>query len=390
MLAVVLASHGAPREIVNIIVGPNEVGSGTCNAAGVRHYDSRTPRGNDVMIGSSVNEALAAKVTVERVDIRDAYGRYLSNFEIDGVVTDAVVKAVSRDARVLVHMVAHSKTGIHAPTLGLIDRLMQTMKDDVVGIVDAAQGRLAPSAYQSALDRGLMVSFTSSKFFGGPPFAGALFVPPSLNPNATGLRQLPTGFEDYFCGRDLPRSWFPLRVVRDEWYNTGSLLRWIAGATEINNYFAIDPITREAIANAFSDAVQDRIGKLSNVNLLTPYTFGPADALDSIEQTPTVFALEVKGSGDQWLDKEGLKSLHQRLNDAESGTSFHLGQPVMIGENRYVLRVALGAPLVTEIATNETWGENLSARLGSLEEMIERLGAEITRQSEAVRVAQQS
>ncbi len=130
--------------------------------------------------------------------------------------------------------------------LGLIDRLMQTMKDDVVGIVDAAQGRLAPAAYQSALDRGLMVSFTGSKFFGGPPFAGALFVPPSLNPNATGLRKLPAGFEDYFCGRDLPRSWFPLRVVRDQWYNTGSLLRWIAGATEINNYFAIDPLTRES------------------------------------------------------------------------------------------------------------------------------------------------
>ncbi len=99
---------------------------------------------------------------------------------------------------------------------------------------------------------------------------------------------------------------------------------------------------------------------------MNPFAFGPEDALASIEQTPTVFALEVQGSGDQLAGQRRFEVSAQRLNHAESGTSFHLGQPVMIGENRYVLRVALGAPLVTEIATNETWGENLSARLGSL------------------------
>ena len=386
MLAVALASHGEPREIVNIVVGPNEVGSGTCNAAAVRHYDDRTPRGNDVRIGDSVNPTLASLVTVERIDIRDSAGQLLSNYEIDGVVTDAVIKAVSRDARVLVHLVAHSKTGIHAPSLGLIDRLLQTMKEDVVGIVDAAQGRLAPAAYQAALDRGLMVSFTGSKFFGGPPFAGALLVPPSLQPNVTGLRALPAGFDDYFCSRDLPASWFPLRVASDDWFNTGSLLRWIACATEINHYFAIDLTTRETIAHAFSAAVQSGLGNLDNVNLLTPNSHFQADALEGITGVPTVFAFEVRDCKGARLDREALKALHLRLNQTDSGAGFHLGQPVMIGKDRYVLRVALGAPLVTEIATDQTWGDNLDSRLEAFEARLEQLGRQIQRQSAAVRV----
>ncbi len=177
MLAVAIVAGTDGREIVNVVVGPNEVGSGTCNAAAVRHYNIRLPRGGSAVVGKSVNTSLAARVQIEKINIRNSRAECLSALEIDAAVTDAVIQAISQDARVLVHLVAHSKTGIHAPSLGLLDRLTRTMKEDVVGIVDAAQGRLAPEAYQSALDRGLMVSFTGSKFFGGPPFAGAYWFP---------------------------------------------------------------------------------------------------------------------------------------------------------------------------------------------------------------------
>jgi len=391
MLAVALAAPRNGGEIVNIVVGPNEVGSGTCNAAALRHHNARLPCGGDAVVGDAVNHSLASQVTVERIDIRNSRGEFLSAYEIDAAVTDAIVNAVSRDARALVHLVAHSKTGIHAPTLELIDRLMRTMKEDVVGIVDAAQGRLAPQAYQSALDRGLMVSFTGSKFFGGPPFAGALLVPPSLAPNTTGLECLPVGFENYFCHWDLPRSWFPLQVVRDGWFNTGSLLRWIGCATEIETYFAIDRSVRKTIATAFGEAIVDCLNNLPDVKLVKSFDIRANEMmLESIEGTTTVFAFEVWDSDGIRLGKSELKKVHQRLNTESDGTMFHLGQPVMIGEDRYVLRIALGAPVVIDVATDQRWGKSLSDRIESMKQMIEQLGTQIERLGHPVGVAKTS
>lgn len=391
MLSVAIASRGDDRQIVNIVVGPGEVGSGTCNAAAVCHYNTHLPRGGDAVIGGPVNEALAEKVTVEKIDIRDAGGKLLAPIEVDAAVTEAVVAAVSRDARAIVHLVAHSKTGVHAPTLGLMDRLTGTMKDDVVGIVDAAQGRLAPRAYAAALNRGLMVSFTGSKFFGGPPFAGALFVPPALSPVDTGLKSLPAGLEDYFCRRDLPESWFPVRAADDDWLNTGSLLRWVACASEIESYFAIDRRVRELIAGNFARAITESFRNLPNVSLLEPFVSGGEDvALPAIVKTPTVFSIELTDSAGTPLGQDALKVLHHQLNVGAAGTRFHLGQPVMIGTDRYVLRIALGGPLVIDIATDQSKGAHLRDRLESMKRMIGQLGAQIQALTESADVLQQS
>lgn len=390
MLAVALAAGSDDRELVNVIVGPGEVGSGSCQAASIRHYNTVLPRGSKARVGEAVDQSLAQRVTIKTIDVRDKHGEILLPLEIDGEVTDAVIEAVSRDARVLVHMVGHSKTGIHAPTLPLIERLTTTMGADVIGIVDAAQGRLAPSAYQSALDRGFMVSFTGSKFFGGPPFAGALFVPPHLNPSAIGLDRLPSGFEDYFSGRDLPKSWFPVGVA-DDWVNIGSMLRWAAAAAEIQNYFAVDSALRKKIAKAFATALHDCFAELPNVQFIKEFICRDADGvLESIESCPTVFSLELTDDAGQRLGRDQLKRLHHRLNSEIEGMRFHLGQPVMIGEDRCVLRVALGAPLIIDVATETSLGSNLTERIDWMQQMIHRLSNQVQRLATSVDVRQPS
>lgn len=391
MLCVAIASRGDNRQIVNIVVGPGEVGSGTCQAAAVCHYNTHLPRGGEAEIGKPVNDSLAAQVTLQTIDIRNPAGELLSPIEIDSAVTDAVVAAASQEARAIVHLVAHSKTGVQAPTWPLLQRLSRTMKDDVVGIVDAAQGRLAPEAYSQALELGLMVSLTGSKFFGGPAFAGALLVPPTLSPASTELRCLPAGFEDYFCTRDLPESWFPLRATDDQWLNTGSLLRWVACASEMEAYFSIDRRVRELIAGTFASSIIERFSDLPNVRLLKPLDSEIADAmLPSIVKSPTIFAIELTDSTGTPLGREALRSLHHQLNIGAAGTRFHLGQPVKIGNQRHVLRIALGGPLVVDFATDESKGNKLRDRLETLKQMVEQLGTQIQALTESAAVLQQN
>ena len=66
LLTLALAAGGSNRPIVNIIVGPSEVGSGTSLAAACRHYDCLTPNGRQVLIGEPVDQKLASLTDVRK------------------------------------------------------------------------------------------------------------------------------------------------------------------------------------------------------------------------------------------------------------------------------------------------------------------------------------
>ena len=74
-------------------------------------------------------------------------------------------------------MLAGSKTGLLAPSLEAAAELRQRHRGRLDVLVDACQMRLSPERIRACLAAGWMVLVTGSKFFGGPPFAGALLVP---------------------------------------------------------------------------------------------------------------------------------------------------------------------------------------------------------------------
>lgn len=374
LLALAIADGSGDREIVNVVVGPTEVGSGTINVAAGLHYDTRLPCGDATEIGDAIDPRLANRVTITTIGIRDSSGKILSEPELDAHVTQVIVDAVSRHARVLLHVVAHSKTGIHAPSWSAIDRITRNMKDDVVVVVDAAQGRLNRSTYRSALDQGFLVSITGSKFFGGPPFSGALLIPASMNPKLRGRNILPAGFDRYFTPAEMPESWQSIRSEMSEWYNIGSLLRWVAAVDEMEHYYDLPVASRRRVIQAFAAAAHETFDSLEHIKLIPSFRIEHADDLTgSLETTPTVFGLRIKDSSGR-LNRESLKQLHIQLNrkigetsdhpnsDA-LGQSFHLGQPVKIGADMYVLRIALGSPMIVDVATNLELGESFDLRI---------------------------
>ncbi len=200
-----------------------------------------------------------------------------------------------------------------------------------------------------------------------------------------GLKRLPDGLEDYFSVADFPESWFPLRIAGDDWFNTGGLLRWVAAAKEIETYFAIDHSIRRKIASAFSAAINDSLRDLPNVKLVRSFVSHSSEMmLENIESTSTVFSIAVTDANGKWLGKEELKTIHVRLNTGTGENCFHLGQPVKIGDDRYVLRIALGAPLVIDIATDLTWGATPADRIAMMKHLIDQLCNQIQRLSQSI------
>jgi hypothetical protein len=389
MLALALAAGDGNCQVVNIVVGPSEVGSGTPLAAACCHYDRLTPSGLRVNVGEPVDAKLASLVDVRTVELRAAAGDMLSESEIDAAVIELFVEANEAEAIPLVHIVAHSKTGVHAPSLSCVERLRK-IGDDVVVVVDAAQGRFSRRGLRDVLQKDYLVMFTGSKFYGGPPFSGALLVPRKLQPASRGIDRLPVGFADYFSACEMPESWTEIRRGLSDEPNMGAMLRWAAALAEIEAYYDVPDSTRLRVLRFFEAEVPRVLGGGEIIRLLPVFPPVYDDTVDRLlESKTTVFGFWVTPPGARRpLGKAELKQLHAELagdlstihrvlNSQIMSREYHLGQPVDLGPAGCVLRVALGGELITRIATDRGLGHSLDERLSWLRDQLTGLRAKI-------------
>lgn len=393
MLALALAAGDCRRPIVNILVGPGEVGSGTPQAAACRHYDEITPSGLRVRPGEPVDMELASMVRVRPVELRTASGEMLPESAIDAAVIELVLEAADEDAIVLVHIVAHSKTGVHAPSLACVERL-RTATDDVIVVVDAAQGRFSRRGLRDVLARDYMVIFTGSKFYGGPPFSGALLVPPKFRPvrlrspqaarpssppTSRRLGELPAGFGSYFTACEMPEAWAEIRRALPADPNFGGLLRWSAAIAEMQAYYDVPNDLRLRVLRFFEAEAPRVLGASKCIRMLPVFPPVYDDSAERLlESKTTVFGFWVTPPGARRsLGKAELKAMHADLTadlsktrgqiDCKAmGLEYHLGQPVELGPAGCVLRVALGGELITRVAMDKCVGETFDERLAWL------------------------
>ena len=374
------------RGIVNIVVGPSEVGSGTPIASAGQHYDTLLPSGQQASCNEPVCQSLCDDVDIQTVDVRDAHGQMLPESMIDSMVIEIVGKAIDQEQHVLLHIVAQNKTGMHAPTLDCVTRITRDFPDDVTVVVDAAQGRISRQGLREALKRNYLVFITGSKFYGGPPFAGCLMVPPALQPRpeeSLDEKCWPAGLADYLTAAEVPPHWRTIRERLGQWINVGAMLRWSAALEEIQAYYDVSDHARLKIMRCFEAAVPETFSQGDGIELMP--VFAPIEDPHQerlLESKTTVFGFRVRIDG-KLLDRATLRKWHQRINlpiettDSPDRSAleacYHLGQPVPFADGSSALRIALGGAMIVRIATDESIGNDLTARLDWLKTQLLRL-----------------
>ena len=357
-LASVLGLRRA-EQVRHLVVGASELGGATLLAARGQAISDTAPFGA-ARKGAPL-AGLADRCSADPVYLREADGARLEPSEVDDLVIQAV-EAVPEDCAVVLHLVAHSKTGLRAPSTAAARRLSDRLGDRLIVLVDAAQGRLAPRDVRKALQLGFPVLFTGSKFYSGPPFSSALVLPGAL---AGDPGPLPDSLSDWFSEDGLPRSWTQARASLREPVNPGLALRWEAALAEIERYHSIPPRNRAGVYHTFAGAVHEVFGpsEILEVDVPMPPVHQLATALGAF---PSVFSFRVLDEGENYLGKPELAKLHALLDTdlAEEhpslGGRYHLGQPVELGPpdetDSAVLRVALGAQLVSDLAPTPDCG----------------------------------
>ena len=347
VLNAILASHH--KKIHHIVVGAAELGGGTIAASGAQSFTTTTALDPDKEGGMP---CIADRITIEPVYLRHSTGTRRAANDVDADVHRRIAVAQASRKHVVVHLVVHSKTGLRAPSLELAKRW-----PDVTFMVDAAQGRLAPRDIRRALSLGFTVLFTGSKFYGGPPFSGALILPKKLSADPGAL---PAGLTSWFSKADLPTDWVEARASLPTKSNPGLLMRWAVAMNEIQTYHQILPRKRAAVYHTFAGGFHGVFGVNPHIEIDRPIP--PVHQLVTVLGAyPSVFGFSVSDENGV-LQAPELKKLHMMLDTSfeEHPICFHLGQPVKLGPPKSteltLLRVALGARLVTKLASVEDCG----------------------------------
>ena len=283
LIAVVLSRSILQRPLTNLVIAPAETGRGVPLAAAGRHFLETSPFAAEVASGRLLDGLEAPESEVEIVEIRDPNGVALSADSIDDAVVRRVEAVIASGSDVLVHLLDCSKTdrtGLRRRTASV---LMARYSGRVVIVVDACQLRCSREQIKADLNAGFMVMMTGSKFAGGPPFAGALLLPPWIVERLQFVK-LPQGLSAYTAANDWPLA---LRRALDACLvaqaNIGMGLRWEAALAELERLFALDTALRDRVTARFSELVCEHAFILTLFRFDRPRSLGwGAQAQDDI------------------------------------------------------------------------------------------------------------
>lgn len=352
---------GADVPILNILVAPEETGRGVPMAARGTHFAIDTALGHDVTYEAPI-AGFRPDTALANIPLREKNGTLRAESEVEAEIYAAVAAGIGQGRRVILHALDLSKTGLLAPGPAFLARLRQAFGAGFDIVVDACQARLSGQTVQRYLALEAVVLITGSKFFTGPPFAGAAILPGSVAARLEAER-LPQGLGAYFGRDDFPARSRAARVLPPVG-NYGLALRWQAALAEMRAFLRVPGAKRAEIIAGFGRTVVAALGAQPALRLLDAPPLSRGEGEEDWERLRSIFtfSLQAPMAPSRCLMPAEARSVYLWLNTdlspwlpeegALAARICHIGQPVPLpqplGEGlQGALRVSAGARLVS-------------------------------------------
>jgi hypothetical protein len=372
------ATLGTP--LVSVVVGSDQTGSGTTYTAQGKNFIDHGPlkEGEDFA-------GLSDGVSSISIPFFDAHGKPRTMADLDSATMDAVQSAISAKSHVLLQVMASSKLGWSAPSDACVDEIVRRWPDKVRIVSDACQARLSSSRLRRLLRAGQIVIATGSKFFGGPAFSGALFIPASMRAAIEAITDVPEGLRNRSRLFDWPKRWANLRGLFSSKPNIGQWLRWEAALEEMRSYYAIPLAFRCMALHQFAQFAPDILSGCAHASALECSGFRKASEEDEEFSVPSIFPFFVRDA-ERYLSAAETRDIHRALHGGAKSPGdqlsrkqtmrFCVGQPVTIDAKRTaVLRVSSSARFVIRCWSSNPILANSRIRheIGQIKHLTERL-----------------
>jgi hypothetical protein len=372
LIALALAAVAEDKPVTNILLAPEETGSGVPLAARGRHFAIDTARGASVPKGETVPGFRDDTVLAE-IAVRGPDGGVRPAAAVDADCAAAVAAAIAAGRRPVLHILDVSKTGLRAPGMDRAAALAARYGAAMDVVVDACQTRLNPGTVRDYIGRGWIVQITGSKFFTGPPFSGALLAPAVVAARLA-ARPLPAGLALYSGRPEWPGAQRGLDSLLPTG-NHGLVTRWQAALAEMQAFAEVPAARRRAVLHRFVGHVDRCIGRTHGLLAVNHQPAGENPVDWDATETIRSFAIRraavatnaeaPAGLADDCLDLATARKIYVWLNadlwPALEGLApvadqpvlrrrCHIGQPVAVaidGRPAAALRVSAGARLVS-------------------------------------------
>ena len=352
---------GTDKPILNILIAPEETGRGVPMAASGLHFAVDTALGHDVTCAAPI-QGFRADTALANIALRDVAGAVRAQSVVEMEIEAALGSALATGKRVILHGLDLSKTGLLAPSPAFLTRLRGIYGEAFDIVLDACQARLSPASVRAYLDLGATVLVTGSKFFTGPPFAGAALLPAGVAQRLqTGM--LPAGLAAYFNRAEFPAG-APAARVLPRGGNYGLALRWHAALAEMRALLRVAPARRAEILLGFAKAVGQGIEATPGLALLSAPAILRTQADEPWERLPSIFTFSLRAphAPERCLTLAEARQVYVWLNTDLSpwlperpqvaARICHIGQPVPLAQpcgqgQMGALRVSAGARLIS-------------------------------------------
>jgi hypothetical protein len=381
---------GRDQKILNILIAPEETGRGVPLAAKGRHFAVDTALGHDVTCEAPV-PGFRPDTEVESILLRETSGAVRPMAVVEAEIEAALAAGLAAQKFVILHGLDLSKTGLLAPAPAFLAKLRGIYGDGFDIVVDACQARLSPAAIRAYLDLGAVVLITGSKFFTGPPFAGAALLPAAIAARLqTGT--LPQGLAAYFNRAEFPAD-APCAAILPEGGNYGLSLRWHAALAEIKALLRTSPARRAAILQGFGATARAAIAAQPGLTLLEAPPIARTGRDEDWERLPSIFtfSLQAPHAPERCLTPAEARNVYTWLNtdlsallpeDAVLAARIcHIGQPVPLAQpngdgQMGALRVSAGARLISGEPSHHALGPKarLAREFADLTLVFEKIG----------------
>ncbi|MGM0520212.1 MAG: phosphoadenylyl-sulfate reductase [Campylobacterota bacterium] len=331
-------------KVYNVIVGAEEVGSGTLLAAEGRLFSEMCSDKHNLHKGDQLAGFEKYNIEIVKLPIREDCGAIIEDENILDSIS-SLLKQDKGESYYILHSVFHSKTGLIKPSPEKLLELAGNYKNVIV-VIDACQLRVSRETINRLLEKDTIVFITGSKFFGAPTFSAAALISEGLRDFAAQKPFVPKGL-NYLFGKELfPKRWNSVKKFSYE-NNLGLLLRWRAAIFEMQQFNSVSKERIIKTIKIFNDCIRGLNEKYQNIIIYS-----------DINNIPTEYDLLMSksiltiGFKDKSIDFDFSKKIYQELiGDSWLNKKFpypvHLGQPVKIkkynGKWLGTLRIALGS-----------------------------------------------
>lgn len=371
LISSVINSNDGNDILNNIVVAPLEVGSGTILACGGKAFSEKSPDGSYWKIGQAIVNSVSQKTKVHTIELRSSKGRFPPMSQLEREIEEIIRTSVSDESSVCVHVVAGSKTGAHAPSNAFISVIENMNYSNLHVIVDAAQGRFSRTGVRKSLKAGRIVTVTGSKFFGAPPFCGAVIFPKFKYPKIEWKDEFSPLFNQMCFENRTPDSSYEIR--------NGLLLRWMIGVSNMRNYYSTDPRMRLKVLKWFESDGVEAIESFNSLHYLDPQFFSPDERNRLLATNKTIHTFQVSHDGKN-MGMEKLKKIHSDLVNKNMRNGIHIGQPVLLSRSSgdSGLRIALGSRLIVDTINDIIGGTSEAEARKKLHSLVSKACWEIS------------